>query len=142
MLNHCGIFIFGTLIWLFVISSLVDHLVKYLPTQTSNWQLPKIHAMTHYYEDIKRGGVTSEYSAEMWENLHKTLMKGPYVGSNHKNVEGQLMKHHEVGWSLTILNNKLQEELEEQPEEKNESQVLIFDMPIFIMFPNSCFIYK
>lgn len=72
--------------------------------------IPKIHAIQHYYNDIKRGGVTTEYSSEMWENLHKTLTKGPYKGTNFKNVEGQLMNHHVENWTLETMGEALEDE--------------------------------
>lgn len=80
----------------------MDHVKTNMP-QTSDWAFPKIHAISHYSSDIKRGGETSEYSADMWENLHKTLMKNPAKGSNFKNVENQLMNHHSESWSLSAL---------------------------------------
>lgn len=66
--------------------------------------------MIHYNEDIIRGGVTREYSAEMWENSHKTVMKAPYQKSNKKNVESQIMNHNSLNWSINVLKSKIKKE--------------------------------
>lgn len=92
---------------LFLHYSLVDYLKKHFSKQPSSWNIPKIHAMIHYREDIIRGGATQEYSAEMWENSHKTVMKAPYRKSNKKNIESQIMNHHSMTWSITMLKTKM-----------------------------------
>lgn len=101
--------------------------------QTSGWSFPKIHAIHHYSQDIRRGGATEEYSADMWENLHKTLMKGPYRGSNYKKVENQLMNHHAEVWSLSALREKLEED-----EEADEDESLITEVTNLTFF--MCFL--
>lgn len=37
------------------------------------WDIIKVHAITHFSADIRRGGCTQEYSAEMFENLHQEV---------------------------------------------------------------------
>lgn len=40
-----------------------------------------------------RGGATSNYSAEMWEYLHKDIMKNAYKRTNKRHFTGQIFKH-------------------------------------------------
>lgn len=64
-------------------SSLIDALCKDMTfkrrkkkskTETFfRWDIIKIHAITHFSADIKRGGSTQEYSAELFENLHQQV---------------------------------------------------------------------
>jgi len=75
--------------------------------QKSNWKIVKVHAMYHYVDDIRRAGNTSEYSADMWESLHKNLMKNPYRGSNKKNVTSQILNHHLEQWNLKNITQTL-----------------------------------
>lgn len=82
--------------------------------------------MVHYAGDIIRGGVTAEYSAEMWENFHKVLMKVPYRGSNYKNVEGQIMNHHAQSWSLNMLRDKFEDEESDEDDDNTQSEVIFF----------------
>jgi hypothetical protein len=58
--------------------------------QKSNFKLNKVHAMLHYAEDIKRGGPTSQYSANLWEHLHIHRVKAPYRASNSKDTSKQI----------------------------------------------------
>lgn len=81
-----------------------------MPEQKSAWKLCKTHAMYHYRKDIVRGGVAINYSAEMWESLHKTVMKSPWKGSNKRNVDGQIMRHNAQRDMLFGLKTYIEEE--------------------------------
>lgn len=93
--------------------------------QTSEWNLPKIHAVQHYSENIRRAGETSEYSSDMWESLHKTLMKGPARGSNFKNIEPQLMNHHSESWNLYNLIEEIEDDDDAAEDESVETEVIL-----------------
>lgn len=38
-----------------------------------DWDLVKVHAISHYREDITRSGSTHHYSAELYEHLHQKV---------------------------------------------------------------------
>lgn len=38
-----------------------------------DWNTIKVHAMSHYRQDIERSGTTQHYSAELYENLHQIV---------------------------------------------------------------------
>lgn len=63
--------------------------------QKSEFELIKIHLMSHLSEAIRRSGVPCEYSTNMYEHLHIMLMKVPYRASNKKNFARQMTRHHE-----------------------------------------------
>lgn len=63
-----------------------------MPQQTSGWKFPKVHSIYHYIGDIMRAGATSNYSAEMWEYLHKEVMKNAWKRSNKRDITKQVMK--------------------------------------------------
>jgi Plavaka transposase len=60
--------------------------------QKSNFNLPKVHALLHYPEAIRRAGVTSEYCANLWESLHIGLVKQPYRAGNRKDTNRYILK--------------------------------------------------
>lgn len=84
-----------------------------MTSQKSDWKFPKIHAISHYKEDIMRSGVTENYSAEMWEMLHKVVMKKPWLRTNRKNVEDQMMNVVDEMNVLSSLDEGLLEEKED-----------------------------
>jgi len=98
---------------------MVQYLTNYMPEQKTSWRIVKIHALSHYADDIRRGGITSEYSAEMWESLHKNLMKRPYRGSNKKNTSDQILTKHAQQWSINQLKNEV-ENISQSVDEEEE----------------------
>lgn len=88
--------------------------MKFMPSQKSQWQFPKIHALSHYKEDILRAGVTCNYDAEMWEALHKYVMKKPWQRTNKKNVDGQIMKQANEQDLLASLSFDVEEFMEQE----------------------------
>lgn len=63
-----------------------------MPLQKSAWNIPKVHAISHFVSDVKRGGITSNYSAECWEHLHIETVKNAWRRSNKKDVEDQIIE--------------------------------------------------
>ncbi|CAI5459374.1 unnamed protein product [Closterium sp. Yama58-4] len=55
--------------------------------QASNFNVPKIHAMLHVSEDIRRRGVPIHYCTDVYEHVHVVVMKRPYRASNKRNAE-------------------------------------------------------
>jgi hypothetical protein len=49
-----------------------------------NLWIPKLMALTHFRQDIQLGGVSSNWSSETPETLHKLLPKSLYDQTNHK----------------------------------------------------------
>lgn len=37
------------------------------------WDLPKVHAISHVKSDIERSGTTNHYNTELYENLHQRV---------------------------------------------------------------------
>jgi len=95
----------------------VQQVSNTIEEQKSDWRIVKVHAMYHYVDDIKRAGNTSEYSADMWESLHKHIMKNPYRGSNKKNVVSQILNHHVQQWNLTTIAQTLASNVEDEDSE-------------------------
>lgn len=56
-------------------------------------------------------------------------MKGPYRGNNYKEVETQLMNHHEEDWSLSAFKERLEDDEEAAEQESVITEVihLIFE---------------
>ncbi|GJP48515.1 hypothetical protein CLOM_g7796 [Closterium sp. NIES-68] len=71
--------------------------------QSSEFNLPKVHAMLHVVDDIRRGGIPAHYCTDMYEHLHIALMKRPYRTSNKKNVESQIARKALVAELVDIL---------------------------------------
>ena len=63
--------------------------------QTSNWQLVKIHMLTHYLPSIRRAGPLNQYSAQMWEHSHIWTVKQPCRRSNRRGAIPQLFAFHQ-----------------------------------------------
>ncbi|CAI5486629.1 unnamed protein product, partial [Closterium sp. Naga37s-1] len=75
---------------------LVKLLTTAFPEQKSKWNLIKTHLMTHFIPGIRRAGNVQEYSTNLFEHLHSTLLKQIYRRSNKRKVDTQIMKHHEM----------------------------------------------
>lgn len=61
-----------------IVFSLLADLRKYLRYTNAkgnnvDWDVVKVHAISHFREDIMRSGTTQHYSAELYENLHQTV---------------------------------------------------------------------
>lgn len=63
--------------------------------QKSEFELIKIHMMSHLSDSIRRSGVPCEYSTDMYEHLHIMIMKVPYKACNKKNFAKQMTRHHQ-----------------------------------------------
>jgi 23S rRNA maturation-related 3'-5' exoribonuclease YhaM len=50
----------------------------------------KIHAMSHFNDCIRRSGLPWEYSTNMYEQMHTTLMKAGYRSSNKRQATPQI----------------------------------------------------
>ena len=55
-----------------------------------NFNLPKLHALLHYWFSITLFGTTDNYNTEQTERLHIDLAKDAYRATNHKNEFPQL----------------------------------------------------
>lgn len=62
--------------------------------QKSDFDIIKVHAMSHLSDSIRRSGGPSEYLTDLYEHLHIQLMKIPYRGSNKKDYAKQMTKYH------------------------------------------------
>lgn len=77
---------------------------------------------------MERGGVPSNYSAEMWEYLHKTVMKKPWQGSNKRKVDRQIMCHNNVREFLFGVNSNWETKKTRSSRYTNWDEVsLLFD---------------
>ena len=56
----------------------------------SQFNLPKLHSMTHYVELIKYLGTTDNFNTQHTERLHIPLAKRAYEASNHKDEFEQM----------------------------------------------------
>ena len=61
--------------------------------QASNFNRIKDHIMNHYVDSIHRSDSHFEYSTNLYEHLHTTLMKAKYRGNNCSNFSKQIVKH-------------------------------------------------
>jgi hypothetical protein len=55
-----------------------------------NFNLPKLHSLTHYVDSIKLFGTTDNYNTEYTERLHIDLAKDAYRATNHKDEYAQM----------------------------------------------------
>ena len=63
-----------------------------------NFNLPKLHSLSHYISSIRLFGTMDNYNTEQSECLHINLAKNAYHASNHKDKYPQMtqwLKHHE-----------------------------------------------
>lgn len=56
----------------------------------NNFNLPKVHALTHYIDSIKLFGTTDNYNTEYTERLHIDLAKDAYRATNKKDEYAQM----------------------------------------------------
>ena len=57
-----------------------------------NFNLPKLHSLTHYASSIRLFGTTDNYNTEQFEHLHINFTKKPYHASNCKDEYFQMTK--------------------------------------------------
>ncbi|CAI5503539.1 unnamed protein product, partial [Closterium sp. Naga37s-1] len=60
-------------------------------TQSSNWNIIKVHLVSHYIDAIRRAGLPEHYCAQLFEHLHTEYVKNPYRASNKRNATAQVM---------------------------------------------------
>jgi hypothetical protein len=72
--------------------------------QKSNFDIVKVHAMTHLSDSIRRSGIPVEYSTNLYEHLHILLMKVPYRASNKKAFAKQMTHHNQRLLALSRRN--------------------------------------
>lgn len=56
----------------------------------SNFNLPKVHALSHYIDSIRLFGTTDNYNTEYTERLHIDLAKDAYRATNKKDEYAQM----------------------------------------------------
>lgn len=77
-----------------VISKAIDTFKRMLISwQKSDFNLVKIHVMSHYVDSICRFRTPFEDCANLYEHLHITLMKTSYCGSNCCDYIRSILKH-------------------------------------------------
>ncbi|KAK7025397.1 hypothetical protein VNI00_016034 [Paramarasmius palmivorus] len=57
---------------------------------SNNFNLPKLHACSHYHMFIERYGTTDNYSTEYTKRLHIDTTKDAYSATNHKDEYSQM----------------------------------------------------
>jgi hypothetical protein len=55
-----------------------------------DFNIPKLHGLSHYYPDISLFGTTDNYNTEQFERLHIDMAKDAYHATNHKNEYPQM----------------------------------------------------
>jgi hypothetical protein len=58
----------------------------------ADFELPKLHSLSHYASSIRLFGTTDNYNTEQTERLHIDLAKDAYRATNHKNEYSQMTK--------------------------------------------------
>jgi hypothetical protein len=56
----------------------------FLDFQRSDFNIIKVHLMTHFTNCIQRSGLPWEYSTNQYEQMHIVLMKTAYRASNKR----------------------------------------------------------
>lgn len=56
----------------------------------TNFNLPKLHSLQHYFASIEMFGTTDNYNTEYTERLHIDLAKEAYRATNHKDEYSQM----------------------------------------------------
>ena len=68
-----------------------DHKAVFLDLGArKNFNLPKLHSLTHYVSSIQLFGTTDNYNTEQSECLHINLAKDAYCATNHKDEYSQM----------------------------------------------------
>ena len=66
-----------------------------LKWQQSGFNIVKIYAMSYFNDCIRRSGLPWEYSTNMYEQMHTTLMNGGYRSSNKRQATPQMSRHNQ-----------------------------------------------
>jgi len=82
------------------ISLLQDHLIQFHDNKAifvelgvrKQFNLPKLHSLSHYASSIRLFGTTDNYNTEQSERLHIDLAKDAYRATNHKEELNQMTK--------------------------------------------------
>src|SRR6266403_813311 len=82
------------------ISQMQEHLTQFHDNKMvflnlrvqKQFNLPKLHSLTHYASLIKLFGTTDNYNTEQSERLHIDLAKDAYRATNHKKEYSQMTK--------------------------------------------------
>lgn len=69
-----------------------DIFLKFNAKKTIDFNFPKLHALLHYAEHIKRWGSLDGYNTEVSERLHIDFAKVPYRRTNRKDYVAQQVK--------------------------------------------------
>ena len=73
-----------------------------------NFNIPKLHSLTHYESSIRRFGTTDNYNTEQSEQLHIDMAKDAYRATNHKDEYSQmtiwLERQEKVERHITFVN--------------------------------------
>ena len=83
-----------------------------------NFNIPKLHSLTHYVSSIKLFGTTDNYNTEQSERLHIDFVKDAYCATNRKNIYSQMttwLQHREKILLHAIFINQSQREHPDQP---------------------------
>jgi hypothetical protein len=59
------------------------HMIDESKELPADFNIPKIHLMSHWVEQIRRYGALQKYSAERLEQAHQTNLKNGWNASNH-----------------------------------------------------------
>ena len=54
------------------------------------FNIPKLHSLTHYVSSIRLFGTTDNYNTEQTERLHIDFAKNAYQATNHKDIYSQM----------------------------------------------------
>ena len=63
-------------------------------TSDKNWDFPKIHMLSHLFDDIMNKGVTRNYNTQPNEQMHGSLKDSYDLRTNFKNVAAQVGLFH------------------------------------------------
>ena len=83
-----------------------------------NFNIPKLHSLTHYVSSIKLFGTTDNYNTEQSERLHIDFVKDAYCATNRKNIYSQMttwLQRREKILLHAIFINQSQHEHPDQP---------------------------
>jgi len=86
--------------------------------QKSGFNTVKIHAMSHFNDCIRRSGLHWEYSTNMYEQMHITLMKAGYRASNKRQATPQIARHNQRLSALRKLQDTMEGFDNMRPKEK------------------------
>jgi hypothetical protein len=71
-----------------------------------NWDFPKVHMMTHLFDDIIAKGVTRNYNSKTSESLHGAFRWDYQSGTNFRDVDAQVSQFQDK-WGLFLIIGQL-----------------------------------